>query len=385
MPASSLSFLRQGPPPPRVVLLPDGLFFIRAVPVGPQEDPLEVARQVELALESEAPFPLAQLYYGHYWVPGSPRALAFATYRRRLTPEQTAEWAGAGLVIPAFAAVLGGPVEPATTVILGTAEGLTAIHWPDGPVPSQARFHPLAPDATEEDRARARDELLRRHESRKILDLAGPPQAEPDRSDREILFRCGDFVSKIPAGTAEALDIRDREELRLLRKERGRRRNAWRVLMVAALAACLLLAGEIALIAGGLWEQTRQIRMHAQAPLVDQIMTAQSLTHHIEVLSTKQLLPMEMIGAIVGKNLERKPESIQFLRASCASGQPVLTVEAQTSNPGDINVYRQTLSALPVCARVDVKNVRTANNQATFTLVVTFKPGALKPGGGSQS
>ena len=105
--ASILSFLRAGPPPPRVALLPDSAFFTRAVPVPEGAQPAEVAAAVELGLEAASPFPLAQLYHGWYWRPGSPHALAFAAYRRRFSADEVATWADAELVLPAFAATLG--------------------------------------------------------------------------------------------------------------------------------------------------------------------------------------------------------------------------------------------------------------------------------------
>ena len=62
---SPLHFLRAGPPPPTVCLLPDALFFTRAIPIAAETPAADVASQVELALESLAPFPVAQLYYGY--------------------------------------------------------------------------------------------------------------------------------------------------------------------------------------------------------------------------------------------------------------------------------------------------------------------------------
>src|SRR5476649_1537947 len=104
--ASPLNFLRAGPPPPRVAVLPDAVFFSRAIPVSPDATREQVASEVGLALEALSPFPLAQLYFGYYWAPGASRALVFASYRRRFTAEQTAEWTSAQHVLPAFAAVL---------------------------------------------------------------------------------------------------------------------------------------------------------------------------------------------------------------------------------------------------------------------------------------
>ena len=306
MSALSLGFLSASPPAPKVALLPDGLFFVRAVEVPADVTPAEIGLQVELALEALAPFPLAQLYYGYFWAPGSTRALVFAAYRRRFTADQVAEWEGVELVIPAFAALVGG-AAPASTVILSSAEGLTAIHWDAGPVPAEVLFRPLLPEATEEERAGARDELLRRLPSKEIVDLVAPPVAESAASDRELVFRCGEFVPRLPREAAGALDMRDKDELMLLRRGRGRALWLWRALLGCFIAMGAMALGELLLLAGGLWQTTRLAQLHSQAPGVDQIITAQSLAHRINELSTKRLLPLEMLTTLVGPHNEIKP------------------------------------------------------------------------------
>jgi hypothetical protein len=374
----SLGFLTSSPPAPKVALLPDGLFFVRSVEVPAEVTPAEIGLQVELALETLAPFPLGQLYYGYYWTPGSTRALVFAAYRRRFTAEQVAAWDGVELVLPAFAALLGGRAAPATTVLLASPEGLTALHWDAGSVPAQVLFSPLLPEATEEERARARDELLRRLPSKEIIDLAAPPVAESAASDRELVFRCGEFVSHLPQEAAAALDLRDKEELLHLRRGRARALWLWRALMGCFIAAGAMALGEILLLAGGLWQTTRLAQLHAQTPGVEQIITAQSLGNRINELSTRRLLPLEMLTTVVGSHNEIKPPSVVLTRMY-TNGELGLTIEAQTSNPGDINVYQNALSALPALGSVVVKNPRQQNNVTSFTLILTFKPGVLQP------
>src|SRR2546423_6711550 len=107
MSASFLSTLRAGPPPPRIALLPDALFFTRAIPIAASATAAEAAVQVELALEAIAPFPLAQLYYGWFWLPGADHAFAYSAYRRRFTSGQSASWAGAEFVFPVSVALFG--------------------------------------------------------------------------------------------------------------------------------------------------------------------------------------------------------------------------------------------------------------------------------------
>ena len=95
---SPFHFLRAGPPPPRVALLPDAAFFTRTISIAADATAAEAAAQVELALEAISPFPIAQLYYGWFRDPAAQEALVFAAYRRRFTTDQTAEWEGAEVV-----------------------------------------------------------------------------------------------------------------------------------------------------------------------------------------------------------------------------------------------------------------------------------------------
>ena len=379
---SPLKFLRAGPPPPRVVLLSDALFFTRSIPVpvaaapGKGGPPAEVTAQVELALEAISPFPLSQLYHGFFWVPGSGKALVFAAYRRRFTADQVAAWEGAELVLPAFAAVLGGPVAPATTVVLTAPDGLTAVHWETGPVPDRVAYQALAPEAPDEDREQARTSLLRFMGGAKtVVDLSAPPQAEAGRSDREKIFRSGDFVSRLPAAAAAGLDVRDRDDLATLRRAQRRDIMIWRVGIGCVFAFAAMALGEVALVGGGMWQRTRLKVIRRQTPVVDSIITAQSLATKIQDLSTNRLLPLEMISMV---NPRKAGTTIQFLTAS-VDNLNILTVKAQTSNPGEISSYRNTLAALPACQNVEIRETLMQNNIASFTLVVTFKRGALKP------
>ena len=378
MSASPLNFFRAGPPPPKVALLPDSVFFVRAVPVSAEAEaaPGGVAAQVELAMEGVSPFPLAHLYHGYYWVPGSPHALAFAAYRRRFTAEQVASWDGAEVVMPAFAALLGAEVAPATTVILASEGGLTAIHWGDGPVPSRVSFQPLAAEATDEEKAAAREALIRSVGGAKaVVDPAGPPEAQSRRSDREIVFRSGELVSRLPLQAAAAADVRDKEQLASIRRARRRDEVIWRIGIGCVASFVVMAVLELALVGGGLWQRSRLRIVRFQQPVVDNIMTAQDLARKIGELSTRRLLPLEMIQMV---HPRRFGTTIQFLSAS-TSGLTTLTVSAQTSNAGEISSYRNSLEALPACEKVEIRDLRSQNGNTSFTLVVTFKPDGLHP------
>ncbi len=378
--ASPLNFLRGGPPAPRVAVVPDAVFFSRAVPVPAGASRDEVVAQVGLALESLSPFPLAQLYFGYYWPEGADRALAYASYRRRFTAEQLAQWAGAERVMPAFATVLGYAAKPATTVVLSSAEGLTAVHWDRGAVPAAVLHEALPPDADEAARAAARARLVRAAgEAVKVVDLVSPTSASPGGRDRELIFEAGELRSVLPADVALALDIRDRADLTALAKARRRDMFLWRAAIAAVVLCLLMTLGEAALFGAGLWQKTRNARVAAQKPTVAHIMEEQDLAGRIDDLSTKRLLPLEMISAASPEvAMPKSPPAIQFLRATTPA-QNTIQIEAQTSNAGEIAGYKTALEKLPSVDRVEIRDQRARDNVVTFTLVITFKTGALQP------
>jgi hypothetical protein len=392
MKSSLLQTLRAGPPPPKVALLPDGLFFTRAVPVAAGATAAEAASQVELALEAISPFPLAQLYYGWFWVPGADHALVFASYRRRFTPDQSSGWVEAELVLPAFAAILGSHVQPATTVILTSPEGLTAVHWETGPVPATVLFRPITPPLGEpsaedlakadEERARLREALIRDvGGSKTVLDLTAPPVADRAMSDRETVFRTGDFVSRLPAAVVAAIDVRDKADLAQRRSARRRDVILWRVALGCAAALLIFALGEFALIGGKAWQKVRVATVNGQQPRVEKIMEAQAFASQIDEIVTKRLLPMEMMTQLVGVNHEILPDGILFKRVITdpKDGIYSLRVEASATNPALISVYQASLENLHLFDNVTVTVGNTSSSLSLFTLSVTFKPGAVKP------
>lgn len=376
--ASPFDFLRSGPPPPKVAFLPDAVFFSRTIPVAPGATRPEVVAQVGLALEGLSPFPLAQLYHGYYWPTGSDRALAYAAYRRRFTVDQVSSWGGAEFVLPAFAAVLGAEVPPGTTLILSAPDALTAVHWGQGRVPEAVLLEPVAPDAPPEERAAARERLIRAAGgSTTVLDAASPPV--PLGGDRDLSFQAGPVTSVVPADAAGALDVRDKGDLEALARARRRDLVLWRVAIGSVLACVLMGLGELALVGTGLWQKTRISRVAAQKPTVSRIMDEQELAGRIEELSTKRLLPLEMISAVSPESaLPKNPPAIQFLSATAGSLNTI-QIEAQTGNAGEIAGYRSALEQAPGVDKVEIRDQRARDNVVTFTLIVTFKPGALAP------
>jgi hypothetical protein len=271
-------------------------------------------------------------------------------------------------------------VAPATTVILSSADGLTAIHWGKGPVPTVVLHQPVPPEAPAEERAEARARLIRSAgEAARVVDLDAPPAAQPVSGDRTLVFAAGPLASRLPAAVAAALDVRDKGELEALARARKRDMVLWRA-TVAAIAACLALAlGELALFGAGFWEKARVTKVAAQRNTVTHVKDEQELAGRIDDLSTKRLLPLEMISIVSPEvALPKNPTAIQFLHAT-ANTLDTIQINAQTTNAGEIAGYKAALEQTAGVDHVEIHDQRARDNVVTFTLIVTFKPGALTP------
>jgi hypothetical protein len=375
MPLKRLSFTA---PPPKVALLPDALFFTRAVAVSPTATSAEVATQVELALEAMAPFPVAQMYHGYHWRPGFQHALVFAAYRKRFTTEQTDAWGDAEVVLPTFASLLNAKVERATTLVLTTADGITAVHWDDpADAPTAVIARAFSAEATESERATMRDDILRTMGgTRSAVEINETPAVDTDgASGIDLLFRSGKTTSGFTREELDALDVRDKADLAARRRARLRDLTLWRIFVGCAAAMVFAALLEAAMIGASFWQETRQAVIDQRAPVVAEIEKANDLATRIEELSTKRLLPLEMIELLRAK----KPDSVVFTRIT-TTGVYSLEITAQTNASDDMIAYRSALlEQKELLSEVTVNSTGSRDGVTSYRVNVTFAPAAVKP------
>lgn len=371
--ALSLNRISFKTPPPRVVLLPDELFFVRSIPIAENATEADVTGQVELALESLAPFALAQMYYAHHWKRGARTALIYASYKKRFSNDQASGWEDAEVVLPVFATLLNAKVEASTTILLTTEQSITGIHWGEGPqLPSQIVTRAWSLDTGEIERAALREQLLKSlGGTRNLIELNTAPVAERDGSVSDLKFIADQIKSTFTREELDALDIRDKTELNALRRARSRDLFFYRAFVTCV--AVIILSGllELGLIGGRIWHRSNQRLVNKQAPVVADIMRAQSLSTRIAELSTKRLRPFEMIAFVQDK----KPRTVLFDRTT-TTGLLTLEIEATTSNPGDVGVFQSALRQLPQLSDVAIQNQVTRPEGSTFRMIVTFKADA---------
>jgi hypothetical protein len=361
-------------PARKVVLLPDAHFFCRAVPVAAAATPAEAAAQVELALEALAPFPLGQMYHGHFWRPGAKNAFVFAAYRKRFPVEQVEAWAEAEAVLPAFASLLNVTIEDSTTLLLWSEKSLTAVRWEsasDAPVIVLVRD--LPPEPTDADRATLRESLLRDTGAAvTVYESTVVPALDSGKADDAFIFQGEHGKSIFTREQLDVLDVRDKDELAARRRARFRDLVLWRVLLGCVAAVLLSLILDLSLVGGGIWQKARLLLVEKQEPWVNKIRLAKGLAVQIEELSTKRMRPMEMIERVGDKI----PASVVFSSAT-VTNLYTLDVDASAAVSGDVDTLRSVLSSLPGCERVEIKNNQLRDGKTTFRLIVTFKPDAF--------
>lgn len=363
----------------QVVLLSDAHFFARNVPLASGEGADAPAVQAELALETLSPFPVAQLYHGFFSRPGVDRMLVFAAYRKRFPTEETATWAHADLVTPAFAALLSAPApEGATTWLITGPESLTAVHFSDASgVPASVQVQVLPAEAGEPEHAAARQALLRGLPgSRTVIDLP-VPEIDHDASDENVWsVRAGEWVLPVAVEEAEALDVRDKTELANRRAARNRDQWLWRSLVAAVVVIACCAFGELLLFGGRMIQDSRVAQVALQSGRVEQIMTKRSLATRVEELSTRRMLPLEMVSLVNSV----RPPNIQLLSSS-VTGLYTVQFDAQTPSGtlSDISAFQTALQNLPECENVIVDGPRTDRGVSSFRITVTFNPEMLHP------
>jgi hypothetical protein len=362
------------------VLLPSASFYVRRMPLDPAGD---AASQVEIALEAQAPFAAAQLFYGFVRAADGKTALAFATHRRLFAPEA---WDGATVVVPDLVALLGAAPTGTKIRVWRQSESVAVAAWDgSGELPAFV----LARAATSATAAEVRDELLaetrrRLDRSADVEEFSGEVTLAPQKGGGlEFSLGAGgggrSIAGRYDFAALEAMDVRDKAVLAERRATRQRDLYLWRVLQVAV--GGLVLAGllELGLIAGGVLLRQQRESLAQVQPEVQRVQTAQALSTRIEEMSQRRLRPFEMLAVLNGV----RPPGLLFTR-SVTNGQGSLEVEVTTANADGVGLFESAVRALPTIESLEVRDLRLREGTTIAQLVVTFRAGSLAGIGGTE-
>ena len=441
MPPISASFARLlKATSPAVYFAPGSTFFARCLDLPAEIDSSEVGGFVELSLEDLSPFATEQLYYGYVVADNHEAVLVYAAYRRRFPPETTRTWVDQAFVVPDFLPLLGRTFEQDTTVFFESGGELTVMAFRAGrSVPMGLISRPAPQSEDEAVLAAWREEVRTAALERGLIhgteeNLTGvwvvretsgslvfslkdeeeeaqeaPPAAsaaeedllavDPAGSDSETALiepdeppaavtipeETGDSVpdDALPAVTGPSraipladlwtMDIRDPDFL-AGRKQSVRIDNfIWRGVLGIAAALMILFAGEALLVSGKMFLGVMDGLTARRQGEVERIEGRQKIVERLAEFDRSNLIPFEMLGAI---NAPR-PRSVYFTRLG-TEGLNSLVIAASTRNVADVNQYEAALRDLPEVQGVEVRNLQPRDDETTFTLVVTFMPGAFE-------
>lgn len=368
------------PTPARIILLPSSRFFVRMVPLAPEGDR---TRQIELALETRASFPVGQLYYGYLVGPGLDAALVFAAYRKRFTPIETTGWSEAGAVLPAFVALLGSIPTTPTIRLWTDGQEITAVAWTGrAPLPVAVMGRETKDRPVASQQADLLAEIRERTEmpDAKVEEYSGPVSASRSTTKDELEFQVGGVAGRLGASLGptgvETADVRDKELLAAQKSQRKRDAILWRCFQGCAVGLAVMFLWEIGLLAASARLAGRVAQVQQQAASVQKIETAQSLSRRIMEMSRRRLLPFEMLALVNGC----RPASIQFMR-SVTTGLLAMEIEAQTANATDVGLYEAALRTIPELASVETRDLRSHEGVTSFVLAIAYKPGSLRQEG----
>lgn len=357
-----------------VVFAPGEKFFVRRVPLAADG---EASAQVELALEGFSPFPASQLYYGFRTNLARTEAVIFAAYRKNFSAEETAGWAGATAVLPAFSVWLGANTVPAAGVSLREeGEALEVIAW-DGRNELPASVLVRTKEAVDRDTlvAEARDKAqLGADAAVKIF----RPSVEITREKQELILRLssGGIEARFDEADQSHADIRDKELLKARRLTHRRDTLLWRgfAVILGGLAACLVL--ELGMLAIRFWMTGKQADLNAQMPVVKRIEQAQSMANRLESIATQRLLPFEMLNALNDK----RPAGMEFSSVT-TKGNWQLDVRGQANSADDTSTFETEVRRLPGIDHLEILEKNTRDRMTVFRYEITFKPGWYQMGG----
>ncbi|MFO8027966.1 MAG: hypothetical protein R6U56_09905 [Opitutales bacterium] len=361
--------------PPSVLLVPGHLFFVDRIDLPDALESSEISDFAELSLESLAPFPVEQLYWGYLYSKSAGSILLYASYKERIKAQgyqdiETYLW-----VLPDFATLFGAYFPETITLQLESEESLSQITFPaEDSLPRQIvpSPHPAKLDAKQAD-------LRLKLESTKVSEQGLPTfHFQPLDADTESV--AGTF-GKLSPGEDELwrADIRDANFKKNERSARKFTARITRATVYAALFAILLVMLEGILFLGELWLDTQDAKIAGQTPEVRRIEDKQSLMNKLDQVAQNELRPIAALEALN----QVRPEGIYFT-GTVTEEQNRIIVDGIANTINELNKYTDALLASGSFNMPDNPRTLTRGGKTTFTATFDYIHTDVAAGGAEE-
>lgn len=365
-------------------LLPPQGFFIESILLGDASSE-EIGGIARLALEDLSPLPLEFLSWGVFTLPGSAKGLLYATTKERLRGLEAKMSDDSLYELPTFLGALPEKAFELKTVRAFISDDALSIlvFEADERIPSRV-VNVLIPN--EEEDIDSLFELKNTqeaywvekgyHAEEGIYRLTG---IEPtDKAGVHFItesFSEDGSISKSSVLLHEDIDrlwladVRD-EAFKLQEAQRRRLEGILTHVWKGGLGVLtVLIALEVLLSIGSLWNHFRQSKIDAQEPAVQIALQQQSLLESLRDLYSSELKPFEMLDLLN----QVRPKELYFNQFS-SEDYLHADVKGTGSSVDQVNEYAELVKAIPEVEAVLVSDVQTRQGKVQFNLQITFHP-----------
>ncbi|MEM1221198.1 MAG: hypothetical protein AAGH40_00425 [Verrucomicrobiota bacterium] len=365
---------------PDILIVPGYLFFIESIPVPDELVPDELEEFAELSLESTAPFPLDQLFWGFFQADGASKMLVYAAHKERLKSNGYTNFEDYTWVIPDFATLFGAKFPEDTALLLKTADCLSLIHFQkESRQPLNIVCRPLDLEKAEDEVLANLQELL--PEAPSHVEPLAIRMDEIELDDNNLItfyfkiaeeeysvYDIGEWTKLRPESPALwRADIRSSGYKDTERKKRRLSSILARVAGWAAIAMIVLIVAEVILFGGRIWLSGKEKRILAQEPTVLRIENQISLIEKLDQVATSEMRPINMLEAMN----QVRPSGIYFTETITDVFNQI-TVKGVANTVSDFNRYISKLGNSGSFKLIGDPKYITKRGETTFSVTLAY-------------
>lgn len=358
-----------------VILVSPEKFVVRTIPLSGAGD---LTEQVELAVESSAPLPLSQLYWGYLVAPDRRSALIWVACRRHFFRDETVLWNDAAAVLPGFLLLSQAPEQRPAIVLHDDGASVQGVAWDEAsPLPLLVLTRAIIRETQPATAELLLQEIRRRtgFETVAVTCLTGSISVAPAPDRKGMVIQSENQSATYRWTELATADIRDQSTLADIRRQRRRSSLQWGATAAAAAVAIAAAGVDLASLAGSWWLKGREADAIRQAVTVNEIQSTHVLAHRLEELAGQRIQFMEMLDLLN----EKRPAGLLFARVA-STGPRSLEISIRTPNADDARQYETALRAMPELRVVQVSNLQTRDGHTDFLLMTEFRPEAMPTG-----
>lgn len=367
----------------QVLLLPGKLFFVESVNIPEELEVSEIPDFVELSLESIAPFPVEQLYWGYLYDKDAPNLLLYAAHRERIKSEGFSNLDNYLWVLPDFATLSGASFHQDTLVLLEGGESVSLAYFEGNRTLSEFAWVDSTTEPLSDDLIRGLTSsisglpktapMLILRPTTVTLSEKGLPTFTHDISEHSS-EQSYDGKWKTLGPTESQLWQMDVRALDFKIAEKSKRRMGSiiaRIATWAAVFALLVLGVEGALFASQAWLKTQLDQVERQQDAVSKVEEKQVLVNKLEKVAQNELRPIEMLEAANDVRLKLSL-GIEY-DSVVIEDENHITVEGKASSINALNQYVDGLKNSGLFELLSEQNPITRNGKTTFKVSLAYE------------